>query len=1012
MGVGHSLKNDLFTSTSPLQFRGGLRPCFRGSHPWCWMAIKRYLFQLSLMNLKAMWIWCHGLPERGYNQAAIFVREFDLESIVASELAITADSWYRLRVNGLWINDGPARAYPESYQYDQPDLRDALRPGRNRLEVVVRYFGVGTAHQLPQQAGLWVQLEVFQKDGSRLVITTDETWSAAPFPALIANTARLSIKQEGAELYDARLEVPPLSPACVVEDQSSWNALRPRDCELLGREAFHPRRFMEARLVTSSIWSLTLPAQRLLHPGLIANNFSTSLACGVAYRVVVEKERSCRILLENLALYLDGERINPTPELLEEREVVFPAGEHLLVALVKYPFENQMDLSLTITNPVGIRLEHPFGGEGVCFLRFPLHHWLGSEIPFHMWANRELHHRQQAASKDLEATGQMLKTVADLERPQSLFTMERLPASAFPLDEAHWAFRARETHVSPVDLVAYPQRLLHSMAAWATITPPASGEAIELLLDFGEQVCGYLSFELESGEEGIVDLFAVEYRTPDGVIQHTDDVRNGFRYYSRAGLNRYLSFRRRSGRYLYITLRGFSEPVRLRNIHWVASTYPVNEVGEFSCSSEELNRIWEISVRTVRLCMEDVYTDCPCYEQSLWTGDARNIALFSFPVFASWDLARRCIRLGGASLDRYPIVGSQIPSAWDCLIPAWSFLWSLSVWDLYQETADRDFLREILPQLCHNAEGGLAAIDPDTGLFWMTAWNLFEWVESDIHHPRMVYNSMLLKAALDVTAQVAEVLEAPSDVERYRLASAQLTEAINATWSPDLQAYPDSVRRQEEWIPGPLPANLTPCSSSASSYEPCRDASVHTSMLALLFGIVSPELQAQVEENILNPPPHLFRVRNLFARFYLYSAYEKAGARSRIVKELRAEYLPMLRLGSTTTWENINGYGAFPTRSHSHAWSACAIHFFQRIILGLEMTQPGAAAFDLSPEVEGLDHASGTRATVRGPIRVQWRKEGRCLHLDVEAPAGVQIRFRQNRSMENYEVLYRHLEKK
>lgn len=42
------------------------------------------------------------------------------------------------------------------------------------------------------------------------------------------------------------------------------------------------------------------------------------------------------------------------------------------------------------------------------------------------------------------------------------------------------------------------------------------------------------------------------------------------------------------------------------------------------CNLEKSLTIYEMSLYTTRLCMEDTYVDCPTYEQTYWVGDARN----------------------------------------------------------------------------------------------------------------------------------------------------------------------------------------------------------------------------------------------------------------------------------------------------------------------------------------------------------------------------------------------------
>jgi hypothetical protein len=115
------------------------------------------------------WIWCSGTDPGGYNQTVYFRKEFTVRRRQEARLRIVADSWYRVRLNGVWIHDGPARAYPEEMVYDEHDCTAALRRGKNRIEVIVRYFGCGTFHQIPREGGLRAALQL--EDGT--VIGTD-----------------------------------------------------------------------------------------------------------------------------------------------------------------------------------------------------------------------------------------------------------------------------------------------------------------------------------------------------------------------------------------------------------------------------------------------------------------------------------------------------------------------------------------------------------------------------------------------------------------------------------------------------------------------------------------------------------------------------------------------------------------------------------------------------------------------------------------------------------------------
>ncbi len=109
-------------------------------------------------------------------------------------------------INGVWVNDGPCRAWPEHYQYDVIDVAAHLRPGENELRVIAKYWGTGTFHQVPQQAGLLVQLDLDHGTASARTIASDGTWSVAEAKAWRRDTPKVSIQMEPQELYDAQLE--------------------------------------------------------------------------------------------------------------------------------------------------------------------------------------------------------------------------------------------------------------------------------------------------------------------------------------------------------------------------------------------------------------------------------------------------------------------------------------------------------------------------------------------------------------------------------------------------------------------------------------------------------------------------------------------------------------------------------------------------------------------------------------------------------------------------------------
>ncbi|WP_308188906.1 alpha-L-rhamnosidase N-terminal domain-containing protein [Streptacidiphilus sp. ASG 303] len=126
----------------------------------------------------ARWIWIGG--ERALpNTVALFRRALLLPAAPArARLRITADSRYRLHVNGERTAWGPAPCDPRVLEADTVDLTAALHEGVNTLLVEVLYLGTGEGTYVAGRPGLLALLEAEQADGTPLVLGTDASWRA------------------------------------------------------------------------------------------------------------------------------------------------------------------------------------------------------------------------------------------------------------------------------------------------------------------------------------------------------------------------------------------------------------------------------------------------------------------------------------------------------------------------------------------------------------------------------------------------------------------------------------------------------------------------------------------------------------------------------------------------------------------------------------------------------------------------------------------------------------------
>ncbi|AKJ65556.1 MGH1-like glycoside hydrolase domain-containing protein [Kiritimatiella glycovorans] len=932
----------------------------------------------------AHWIWCARNDPHAYNQTVCFRRTFSTRQPEQAVLRITADSAYRLYVNGTWVEDGPARAWPEHYQYDELDVTNLLRDGENRIEVTARYFGVGTMHQIPRQGGLIARIDLTRR-GRTESIVTDREWEASPSFGHEPRTPKVGIQMEPVEEYDARLAaVSDFQPAVeqYAATRGPWKDLVPRKTPALTRRPRKPSSFREALRVRRGRPRHCVPVAQLANPGVIESNRNSGTPVILASVLEVRRKTRYDFTSDHWQTVVNGKR-------LKTGKVTLQPGRHAVVFFSRTLCESghEKEFPFPFLYPEHARWRAPDPDA-------PERTWLLAVVADcrivetdMIWADF-CHPEVEQAEKRWAEKSASIATAC--RNPESL-----VPALAAHLrdvedDEIFFGdftaeFQERDPLGSAARSVDRGGAVCRGGQGRTVLRPPR-GADLELCYDMGEETCGYFEFTVKADEGVILDLHAVEYIRDDGVIQHTHANRNGVRYVTKKGVNRFISLKRRAGRYLFLTIRNQHAAVELRRLRVIESTAPVEPVAVFRSDDPQLDRIHAVAERTLKLCMEDTFTDCPLYEQVYWVGDGRNEALYAYATYGDTAVSRNGLELGAESLERFPITGCQIPSSWTVLLPAWSFLWGMQVWEYYAYTGDRRFLKRLWPAVLENLEGAHGYLD-EHGLFSAAHWNLLEWAPIDDGHRTVLHNSMLMVGAYDAAIRCAGALNDDRARRRLKRRRNALARAVNAWWDETRNSYPDSVH--EDGTPSPK-------------------ISQHTSMLAIMCDVIPDEHREQALENLLHPPRGMTRIGSPFALQFYYEALEKCGRYEAILKGIREQFGPMIEQGATTLWETFANSTCspegFPTRSHCHAWSASPLYFLNRIALGIRPEGVGSRAFTVSPWIGGLEKAQGATATPHGPVRVSWKRRGETLRIRIDAPENIDIRFVPNQSMDGLEV--------
>lgn len=911
----------------------------------------------------AAWIWTVEHAPDEINATFVFRCEFDVSADSRTGLILTlaADSRYRLLVNAHVVGDGPGRGYPDVLCLDSHPLAPFLHGGLNVIEVWVTHLGVDTFQYVRGAPGL--RAAVFHESHpAKPLLATGSNWRVRRARELTRNSPRISCQQGFEEQFDARLaSVSQWLPAMLCP--AEWHAgrsLRAREVPPLGHVERRVGHVRHAGRIESLPWRWTFAVRDHFSPHpLGANIHGMAGVLETTFTNTTPVTLGICVLGEVRLLCVDGVPLTMSWEQQLGR-VVLPlaSGRHRLSIGVCSANDHVGELAVGISVDAALAWAASWSSTG------PL------------WRNE---HDSNCPLKTPGAVSPGFETATLGEETEALVASLATGATAVPMSPLASRFiRAADIY--------FQVRTDHAPGtlppdAWAPFLPASQAEGDwlidaegqRLLVDLDQPTLGRFEIELQAPANTVVDAYFFEHYDvfADRIkIQFTEHCRNTSRYVAREGRNVFRSLQRRGFRHVLLTFRHVLAPVVVRRIRVVETTWPAGRTAGFTSSDPRLDRIHQVSLRTLLLCMEDTFTDCPTYEQALWTGDTRNEALCASYGFGASDIMQRSAMLTADSLRHLPLAASQCPSGWDVIIPSFSFMWCISVWEIYLHTGDVAFLKGIYPAIKKNLHAAVERCD-DGGLFSAPAWHFLDWTNIDCRHDTVSHDSMLLAAALAAGERMARVLEKLGDASVFEAEKSRLKQAISSLWLDHRRAFSDARIASGELSP---------------------HVSQHTSFLALLFDLLPEEHVPFAIANLENPPPDMAETGSPNALFLLLDALLKAGRPEQVLARLRDSWGRMLDAGALTFWEMIDQRDKeFPTRSRCHGWAASPLYLLPRIFFEIEIIEPGWRRVAVSPRLLGLEFVRLSICTPHGPLHLSLDQTG----FAFEAPRQIELIVRE-----------------
>lgn len=495
-----------------------------------------------------------------------------------------------------------------------------------------------------------------------------------------------------------------------------------------------------------------------------------------------------------------------------------------------------------------------------------------------------------------------------------------------------------------------------------------------IVLDFGRVVPAHIELELSGPAGGIVDIGYAE-RLIDGHFNNSLECQFANRYVMKEGEQSFRSFAWRAFRYVKLRFHSCFEPVRVRSVRAIVSTYPYEERGSFRSDDEKLNEIFEICRYTIRLCSNEFIMDS-AREQGQWLGDAAAVIVPAiYACFGDTRLPGKFLRQAAANQFQTGLlanISNVTRYDWHGIIPDYSLWWIMALWRHYIYTGEERWVHRFYPEASRVIYAHMEYVNKRGLIENMPYWPFVDETDID-RRGECAPLSAIFYGALGAFAKMAQLKGDSHTLSWVEEAMGKLKANFQERFfDPEQGCFVDAN------VDGTL----------------SEKASEHANAGAILWELCDGETARKVIENIWEKGKCKVTEAQPFFMVVVLNALDRAGRMDLALRLIRERWGGrMVDRGATSTYEEWYQNGSLQRgffkgilRSHSAAWSACPAEFLIRNMIGLEILEPGCRKVRIKPYDAPFNY-SVVFPTPLGDIELKYR-DGRAR---IKAPEGIVV---------------------
>ena len=430
------------------------------------------------------------------------------------------------------------------------------------------------------------------------------------------------------------------------------------------------------------------------------------------------------------------------------------------------------------------------------------------------------------------------------------------------------------------------------------------------LFDLGREESGYLFLRVKCKNDGLVKVAYAE-ELVEGRVNYIIGKRDfSLDFMCRKGENYFENFfLRLGGRYLEVIADTDTE---ILDIGIIPVLYPLTE--KPTPTSNALDRlIYDVSLRTLRLCMHTHYEDCPWREQALYILDSRNQMLCGYYAFEETEFQRENLIFMSKGKRDDGMLELTYPAVNTPAIPFFSVMYPVAVYEYIEHTKDVSILSETATTMRGIMDRLYSWVD-ESGLIKNQGapyWNFYEWSHGSNGHGKFglcdAYD-LMINCAFVYSMERLSAMYASAGLPCPEYDTESMKRAIVRTFfNEDTGLFRSSTVNGVENVIGNTFALLIGLGDERT-YEAVRDRDGSSPLVPITLSM----------------------------KCYLYDAVlkidEKDG-KEFILDDIRKTYSYMLSKGATSFWETMDSLDDIKDGwSLCHGWSAMPVYYFNKLL--------------------------------------------------------------------------------